>query len=297
MKHHSLKDWILVTRPWSFPASSMPVLVTLFWLFASNIELNWWLGIAALVNIILVHAAGNVWSDYFDYKKGVDREDTYGVKILTSGQFTPKEVMRLSLILQVLAVVMGIVLVCLTGWTLLWIGLAGIALSLCYPPLKYIALGDVVIALCYSVLPMVGVSFIASGEIHWPVLWLAVPVGLITIAILHANNTRDIETDVRARIHTFSILTGRSFAAGVYYFEVLFPYAWMLGLCAFGIVSWWTMLTWLSLPLALKNVRAMMGWKEKGIESFARLDEGTAQLQMAFSLTLIIGLVLTHFFA
>lgn len=292
---HSLKEWVLATRPWSFPASSMPVLVTLFWLLANGIELNWWLGLAALVNIILVHAAGNVWSDYFDYKRGVDRDDTYGVKNLTSGLFSPTEIMRLSLVLQVLAVVMGIVMVCLTGLPLLYIGLCGIGLSLLYPPLKYNALGDVVIALCYSVLPMMGTSFIASGTIHWAVLWLAVPVGLITIAILHVNNTRDIETDRRAGIRTFSMLTGRAFAAGVYCFEVLFPYLWVLGLCLFGMTSWWTMLCWLSLPLALKNTRTMMGYKQGGIESIARLDEGTAQLQMAFSVTLIIGLILTHF--
>ncbi|MDO4993827.1 MAG: prenyltransferase [Bacteroidales bacterium] len=294
---HSLKDWILATRPWSFPASSMPVLVTLFWLLANGDEVNWLLGILALVNIIFVHAAGNVWSDYFDYKKGVDRDDTYSVQTLTSGQFTPQEVMRLSVVLQIIAVAMGIMMVCLCGLPLLWIGLTGIALSLCYPPLKYVALGDVVIALCYSVLPMVGVSFIASGEIHWPVLWLAVPVGLITIGILHANNTRDIETDVRARIHTFSMLTGRAFAAGVYYFEVLFPYLWMLGLCVFGVTSWWTMLSWLSLPLALQNVKTMSQWKTGGIAAFARLDEATAKLQMAFSLTLIVGLLVWHFTA
>ena len=27
---HTFKDWFLATRPWSFPASAMPVLVTLF---------------------------------------------------------------------------------------------------------------------------------------------------------------------------------------------------------------------------------------------------------------------------
>ena len=293
---HTPKDWILATRPWSFPASSMPVLVTLFWLFAKDIDMNWWLGIAALLNIILVHAAGNVWSDYFDYRRGVDRDDTYGVKLLTSGQFSPKQFMRLSLTLQVAAVAMGIVLVCLTGLPLLWIGLCGIALSLLYPPLKYMALGAVVIALCYSVLPMMGTSFIASGTIHWPVLWLAVPVGLITIAILHVNNTRDIETDQRAGIRTFSMLTGRSFAAHVYCFEVLFPYLWTLGLCIAGVEVWWLMLSWLSLPLVVKNAKTMMSYKSGGIAAIARLDEGTAQLQMAFSLTLIVGLILTHFF-
>ena len=86
----------------------MPVIVTIFWLWAKGYDLNWGLGVIALVNIILIHAAGNVWSDYFDFKKGVDAIDTYGVKILTTGQFTPSEVMRLSVGIQIAAILMGV---------------------------------------------------------------------------------------------------------------------------------------------------------------------------------------------
>ena len=78
---------MLATRPWSFPASTMPVFVTMMFLWSKGIEVNWWLGIMALVNIVLVHAAGNVWSDYHDYKRGVDAPDTYGVRILTDNTY------------------------------------------------------------------------------------------------------------------------------------------------------------------------------------------------------------------
>ena len=155
MHTHTLKDWILATRPWSFPASAMPVLVTMAWLFANDITGCWWLGFLAVVNIVIVHAAGNTWSDYFDYKHSVDRDDTYGAKNLTSGLFTPRQIWKLSVGLLIVAVVMGCVIVCLTGWPLLAIGVAGILLSLLYPPLKYHALGDVVILFCYALLPMV----------------------------------------------------------------------------------------------------------------------------------------------
>ena len=101
MKRHTLKEWILATRPWSFPASTMPVFVSMMFLWSQGYEVSWRLGIMALVNIVLVHAAGNVWSDYHDYKRGVDAADTFGVRILTDKQFTPKEVLSLSIILQV----------------------------------------------------------------------------------------------------------------------------------------------------------------------------------------------------
>ena len=270
----------------------MPVFVSMMFLWSQGYEVSWWLGIMALVNIILVHAAGNVWSDYHDYKRGVDADDTFGVRILTDKQFTPKEVLTLSLSLQVAAVAMGLLMVYLTGITLLWFGLAGIALSLLYPPLKYAALGDLVIMACYSVLPMLGTTFICSGEIVLAVLLLAIPVGSITVAILHVNNTRDIETDKRAGIRTFPILAGRSESIKIYIFEIIMPYCWLLIMVLLGCESPWTLLAIISLPLAIKNSKKMLSCKTEGIKAIAKLDEATAQLQLAFSLTLAIGLII-----
>lgn len=293
MKKLTFADWVIATRPWSFPASVMPVMVSSVWMFVSGHGVNWWLALAAVVNIVLVHAGGNVWSDYHDFRRGVDREDTFGVKILTSGQFTPKQVWWLSVSLQVAAIAMGLVMVWLTGLTLLLFGIAGIALSLLYPPLKYHALGDVVILLCYAVLPMLGTTFIVDGTVVPQVLWLAVPVGLITVAILHANNTRDIETDARAHIHTFSMLTGRSVAIWFYVVELLVPYLWLLGLVLGGWLDWPALTALLSLPLAVGNVRQMLLCRSEGIKPMVRLDEATAKLQLAFSLLLIAGMFLS----
>ena len=291
MKGHTIKEWLLATRPWSFPASTMPVFVSMMFLWSQGHEVSWGLGIMALVNIVFVHAAGNVWSDYFDYKRGVDAADTYGVRILTDKLFTPKEVLTLSVSLQVIAVAMGLLMVYLTGITLLWFGLAGIALSLLYPPLKYAALGDLVIMACYALLPMLGTTFICTGEIIPTVLWLAVPVGSITVAILHANNTRDIETDNRAKIHTFAMLTGRKAAIRMYLFELILPYCWLLVVSLQGHVSPWALVTFITLPIALGNCKKMPSYKTEGLQAIAALDEATAKLQLAFSLTLTIGLI------
>jgi len=289
---HSVKDWIIATRPWSFPASVMPVLITLFWLWSRGEEVNWLLGVLAILNIVLVHAAGNVWSDISDYRSGVDAQDTYGIRLLVDGDFTVGEFRRLSVTLNILAVLLGILMVALTGPTLLYIGVAGILLSLSYPRLKYMALGDVVIILCYALLPMLGTSYIATGRLVWDVLWLAVPVGLITVAILHANNVRDIETDQRAGIRTFPMLTGRAFGVRLYAFEVLFPYLWLVALVLTDVGTGWLLTGLLALPVAVANVRMIWG-RHKQAAAYSTLDEKTAQLQLLFSLLLIVGMTLS----
>ena len=208
MNKHSLKDWLVAVRPWSFPASAMPVAVTLAFLYWMQQDVNWTNGVWALLNIIVFHAAGNTWSDYFDYKHRVDREDTHGVRTLTGGLFRPQEIFRLSLSLLVVALVAGIGLLVRTGLPLLYIGIGGAACTLLYPALKYRALGDVVIFVAYALLPMLGTAYVATGVMDWTTMWAGVPVGLITVAILHANNTRDITTDVRADIRTLAMTVG-----------------------------------------------------------------------------------------
>ena len=63
MKKHSFKEWLVAVRPWSFPASAMPVLVTLAYLHWGHGSVDWLNGLWALVNIVLFHASGNTWSD------------------------------------------------------------------------------------------------------------------------------------------------------------------------------------------------------------------------------------------
>jgi 1,4-dihydroxy-2-naphthoate octaprenyltransferase len=57
---HTLKDWIVATRPWSFTASGLTVLTALFYLRWLTGEVDWQNGLLAVLGIILFHAAGNV---------------------------------------------------------------------------------------------------------------------------------------------------------------------------------------------------------------------------------------------
>lgn len=288
MGKHTFKEWLIATRPWSFPASAMPVIVTCVYLYGTYTQINWLNGLWALVNIIVFHAAGNTWSDYLDYRKGVDTLDSFGVKTLTSGQFTANEIRRLSLWLLGISILLGTGLLLRTGWTLLGIGIGGILCTLLYPWLKYRAFGDVVIFMAYALLPTWGTSYVLTGTVHMQVLWLAVPVGLITVAILHANNTRDVKTDKCACIKTLAMQTGNTVAKYIYAAEVLLPFLWMAAGVVLGHFPLWSLLTFIVLPLAVGNVKLMWASTDGKTDVIARLDEKTAQLQLAFSFVLSI---------
>ena len=295
MKKHSFGEWMIAVRPWSFPASAMPVITSIAYLFWKGAEINWIFGLWALVNIVIFHAAGNTWSDYFDFRKKVDAEDTFGAKTLTTGMFTEKEIFRLSLSLTVVATVAGLALMALTGLPLLWIGLGGVLCTLLYPMLKYNALGDFVILMAYAFLPTIGTSFVTTGAIDWSVLLIALPVGLITDGILHSNNTRDTLTDRRAGIKTMAMGLGHKASAILYGFEVIFPYVWIGVLSIIGLMPITTIVIFLTLAVAIGCAKTMMHSLEGGSGVIADLDVRTANLQLMFSALLTVAFIVAKF--
>ena len=295
MKKHSFGEWMIAVRPWSFPASAMPVITSIAYLFWKGAEINWIFGLWALVNIVIFHAAGNTWSDYFDFRKKVDAEDTFGAKTLTTGMFTEKEIFRLSLSLTAVATVAGLALMALTGLPLLWIGLGGVLCTLLYPMLKYNALGDLVILMAYAFLPTIGTSFVTTGAIDWSVLLIALPVGLITDGILHSNNTRDTLTDRRAGIKTMAMGLGHKASAILYGFEVIFPYVWIGVLSIMGLMPITTIVIFLTLAVAIGCAKAMMHSLEGGSGVIADLDVRTANLQLMFSALLTVAFIVAKF--
>ena len=257
--------------------------------------MRWLLGLWALVGMVLFHCTGNVWSDYFDFKKKVDAEDTFGAKTLTTGMFKPEEIRNLAIGFLVVSVACGLGLLAVTGLPLLWIGLAGVACTLLYPVLKYNALGDFDIVMAFAFLPTLGTSYVATGAIDWNVLFVALPVGLITDGILHSNNSRDVVTDRRAGISTMAMSMGAEKSAWLFGFEMLFPYVWVAALSMAGLLPVYTVFIFLTLPIAIGNARTMAKSLKAGVEMIADLDVKTANLQLMFSVLLTAALVAAKF--
>lgn len=295
MSKHTFGEWMIAVRPWSFPASAMPIIVTLAYLFWKGAEINWLLGLWTLLGMILFHCTGNTWSDYFDYKKKVDAEDTFGAKTLTTGMFQPHEIRNLAMGLLVVSVICGLGLMAVTGLPLLWIGLAGVVCTLLYPVLKFNALGDLDIIMAFAFLPTLGTSYAVTGVIEWDVLLVALPIGLITDGILHSNNTRDMMTDRRAGITTMAMGMGYGWSAVLFGFEMIFPYIWVAALSMAGFFPVITFIIFLTLPVAIGNAKTMFKSSKSGIEIISDLDVKTANLQLMFSVLFTVSLVVSKF--
>ena len=293
-----MKKWFLITRPWSFVVSATPVVATTVYLLykygAGNID--WINAVLALVGIILFHAAGNLHSDYYDYKTGIDNPDAFCVQSLLNGEFKPSQYRNFSWILLALGIVIGLILTLRSSWMLLVIGGIGCLLTLLYPWTKFHALGDLDIFIIFGILPMLGTSLVVTGAVDYSTLLLAIPVGCITVAVLHANNTRDIPTDTKAGAKSFASVIGPVASVWDYIILISLPIIYTIVVTILGYFPWWCLLIMLSLPIVIKNIRQALRFKVDGIAAFNQLDLMTAKLQMISGITLCLGFILGAIF-
>lgn len=290
-----LRKWIIAGRPWSWPASTMPVLFgTSLAVVIGGATLKPFRFLLAFLAMVILHTAANMLSDVFDFKRGLDRDVTPVSGAVARGWLSTGAVTRASVLLFAVGCAVGIGLAWMTGWTLFYVGLVGVAVGAGYTLLKYRALGDLAVFLDFGILGGLGSWVVQTGTFSWiPVLW-TVPMSLLVIGILHANNWRDIVTDSERRVKTMASIFGDR-GSLVYYGFLLFGsmaivlFVFMIGprLIGKGLLPmpWTFAVVLLALPRALQLWgRAVRRRVPRQPLDFIILDGATAQYNLLFGI-------------
>jgi 1,4-dihydroxy-2-naphthoate octaprenyltransferase len=194
------------------------------------------------------------------------------------------------------AVLVGVYLIAVAGWVLLAIGAASILAGVLYTggprPYGYEGLGELFVFLFFGVVAVSGSFFVQLKHLRWEAFALAVPVGLLAASILVINNIRDVDTDRRAGKRTLAVRLGRPrtrvlFALMVYGAYALAPVTW-----AFGPMTAWVLLPWLTIPVAAAGVRVVRNRVDGPSLNRALAQSGL--LQLAFCVLLSAGLLLSR---
>ncbi len=290
----TLKNWIIAVRPWSFAVSSLPALVAMMYTIHAHPEssVNWIFGVAAVIGAVIFHAGGNLLSDYHDFRCGVDRDGKVGTDSLTSGMFTPKQIRVYGWTFLVVGVLLGLLLVLHAGVGLIWIGIFGLIGAVFYYRFKFRALGDLLIFLVYGPTIMLGTGYTMLGHIDWSLLFVSFPIAFITVNVLHSNNTRDIRSDRYAEIKTFAMVIGLKASVIHYCVLTALSYVSVILMVGLGILPAVSLITLLTIPVAIKNCKQMSKATEDDTTPINDLDKGTAQLQLMFSASLSLALII-----
>lgn len=240
----------------------------------------------ALILAVAVHAAGNLVNTLHDFRKGGDRKEGADDRTLVDGILQPDQIASAANALFVVGLFVACALAYLVQSALFVVICAsGMLLAYAYTAdpvsLKYRALGDVAIVLCFGPLVVCATSLVLSGAVPAVVLEACLPVVLLTEAILHANNTRDIKADARAGAVTLAGIMGDTVAKLSFVALLAAAYAGSAFLAGRHGPLW--ALPILTTPLALGLARDGLAGR------FTEMPQRVAQLNLLFSVLLLLG--------
>ncbi len=301
----SVKRWVIAARPWSFPASTMPVVFgTALAIVIGGARFSPLLFLWALATMVVYHAAANMLSDVYDFRHGLDREVTPVSGAVVRGWLTDGQVFRGATLLFGLATISGLLIARIAGRSLLVIGAVGLAVGVFYTLLKAHALGDLAVFLDFGLLGGAGAWVVQTGSFSWlPALW-TVPMAMLVIAILHANNWRDAASDGERHVKTVAGLLGDRGSLAYYGCLLFGPFVIDLAFIAIPRIVGGPLrpmpLTFLLVLLALPHALKLWGRAIRRASplqpmDFIILDGATASHNLVFGLLSTAAVVLEGF--
>lgn len=290
----SSQAWLMAIRPKTLPAAISPVLVGTA-IAARDGVLAPWPAAAALVGALLIQSGANLANDYYDYVKGADVPDRKGpTRVAQTGLISLVQLRVGIAFTFALAALVGAYLISVSGWPILLLGLASLLSALAYTggpfPIGYHGLGDLFVFLFFGLGGVCGTYYVQALSISPAAIAAATAIGALTVAILVINNLRDIETDQATGKRTLAVILGPAATRLEYILLLAMAYAVPLLFWLAGWSSPWTMLPWLSLPIAIRLAATTLRTMEGSYLN--RTLAATAGLDLVFSVLFAVGLVL-----
>lgn len=284
-----IRTYVLALRPWSLSVSLLPSLLgsALAYRLPGDSQFSWFTLMFTLWTVICVHGAGNVVNTYFDFVKGIDNRKSDD-RTLVDHILSKDEVVSLGAILY-LAGCIGFIF--LATWSparmehLALVYFGGLSSSFLYTGgigFKYIALGDVMVLVIFGPLSVIFAFLAQTGRVDWPTIYYAIPLALNTEAILHSNNTRDMEADSKTGIVTLAILIGPTASHVLYAFLLFTPYIMFF---VFAMkYSLWFLMPLLTLPRAFSIEKRF-----RYSHTITEVPKQTAKLNFYFGLLYVMA--------
>jgi len=211
------------------------------------------------LGLILAHASNNIFNDYTDFMRGVDKDNyyrnIYGAQPIASGLMSKRQHLTYFAVTAVIALVLGLYLIWYAGfsataWMLL--GLGAFFLLFYTWPLKGMAMGEVAVLIVWGPLMIGGGYYVLTQEWNWFVVIASLPYVLGVTTVIFGKHIDKLDMDKEKGIHTLPVVIGEKASRYAVLAMMIAPYLFTLYLIAARFFTPVMLLVFLALPTFLK---------------------------------------------
>jgi 1,4-dihydroxy-2-naphthoate octaprenyltransferase len=289
----SWKIWLKTARPFSLTASITPVLVgTAIAAYDGVFHIATFL--VTLIAGLFLQIGANYFNEYFDYRYDLDTSASLGSStVIFRNEMSAVQVLGAGLGSFLIAIVFGSILISLAGPAIILFGMVGMAIAYFYSakPFKFATrgLGDILVYIAMGFLMTWGAYYVQIPHWSWAAFAASVPVGFLVTAILNMNNVRDYQDDLAVNKRTLPVRFGQLFGKRFHTFLLMGSYIAVTLFALTGVLPLFSLVVWLTFPLAFRNVRAVLAATDRKV--FAIGIKQTSKLHLQFGLMLAIGIL------
>jgi 1,4-dihydroxy-2-naphthoate polyprenyltransferase len=296
--------FFLATRVPFLTATFVPILLGVV-IARANGYSAWWFALLALIGGTAIHLGLNVANDVFDSTSGADYANVNptmysgGSRMIQYGLVSLRGMKTTSIVCYAIGIAIGLFLAATRGWELMWIGAAGLFLSVFYtgPPLRLVhrGLGEICVALGFGPIMVLGSYFVVARHFSWEALYASLPVGLLIMLVLYVNQVPDRPADERAGKRTIVVRLGKDAIVAGYVASVAAAALLILIGGVTGVLTPWTLIALPAFWFAVKVYRSLNSYYESPYELMAGMGQNIL-LHLSVGALLIVGYVLAILF-
>jgi 1,4-dihydroxy-2-naphthoate octaprenyltransferase len=215
--------------------------------------------LALTLGLILAHASNNIFNDYTDFVRGVDKDNyyrnIYGAQPIASGLMTKRQHLTYFGVTALLAFGLGLYLAFYTGFsTTTWIliGLGAFFLLFYTWPLKGLAMGELAVLIVWGPLMIGGGYYVLTQQWNWNVVLASLPYVLGVTTVIFGKHIDKLDMDKVKGIHTLPVVIGEKASRYAVLAMMIAPYLFTLYLIAIKFFTPVMLIVLLALPSFLK---------------------------------------------
>jgi 1,4-dihydroxy-2-naphthoate octaprenyltransferase len=254
-----ISKWLISTRAAVLLMTFLSAVLAGLFAWHDGYEINLLAWFILALGLVLAHAANNIFNDFTDYTRGVDKDNyyrtMYGPQPVADGLMTRRQHLTYFAVTAFLAFLCGLYLVFYRrNDPVVWIMLAsGAFFVLFYTwPLKYIAMGEVSVFIVWGPLMVGGGYYVLTGVWNWTVILASLPYVLGVVTVIFGKHIDKLLVDKAKKIFTLPVIIGEKVARYTVLGMMILPYFIVVALIVARYFTPVLLLVFLAVPTLLK---------------------------------------------